>query len=85
VEDGSVVGARTYLAAESEPYLEPYDWYLALIIAGALEHNLSSDYITTLYQTPYQTDSDHGRESRGLAIEALRASGVIDYMTLLRR
>lgn len=35
-DGGEIVQARTYLAAATDSGLKPYDWYLALVIAGAL-------------------------------------------------
>lgn len=39
-----VVDALTYCATDKEPALRPYQWYKALVIAGAREHGLPADY-----------------------------------------
>ncbi|NJO35265.1 MAG: gamma-glutamylcyclotransferase [Rhodospirillales bacterium] len=45
VASDSVTTATTYLANKSENGLKPYDWYLALLIAGAVQHGLDPDHI----------------------------------------
>jgi hypothetical protein len=40
--------AFTYVANKKEPALRPYHWYKALVIAGAIEHNLPQPYIECL-------------------------------------
>ncbi len=38
--------------------LLPFEWYKALVIAGALEHNLPEWYVQQLQQVPCSEDSD---------------------------
>lgn len=53
---------------ESEVYISlrlttdptPYDWYKDLIISGACEHELPSDYLEYLKQLPSRPDSRKG-------------------------
>lgn len=40
--------AFTYLATETVPNLKPKEWYLELIVKGALEHRLDDNYIKYL-------------------------------------
>jgi gamma-glutamylcyclotransferase len=45
----------------------PYDWYKALVIAGAREHGLPADYIAALAAAPAKPDPDKIRAARNLA------------------
>jgi gamma-glutamylcyclotransferase len=38
------VSAATYIATRKERLLQPYHWYKAITVAGALEHGLPADY-----------------------------------------
>ena len=38
------VDALTYYATDKDPVLRPYQWYKALVIAGAREHGLPAEY-----------------------------------------
>ena len=40
VDSEDIIQAATYLATSRDSALKPYDWYLALVIAGAHEHKL---------------------------------------------
>ena len=79
---GEELLASCYLATNSDRSLKPYDWYLALAIAGAIKHDLNAEYIATLKRTAYIVDQCHGRSSRNAAIEALRKAGFGDYRRL---
>ena len=48
LESGEQVLARTYVGSELNRDLRPYDWYRALVIAGAIQHRLPSSWIATL-------------------------------------
>ncbi len=44
----------TYIAEKLEEGLSPYDWYLAFVVAGSLQHNLSTkhtEYLKTINTT----------------------------------
>ena len=73
---GERLGVSTYIALDEkkDPELKPFDWYLALSIAGALEHKLPEAVIATFTNTSYWTDSDTNRQSDALGI--LRAAGI---------
>ncbi len=78
------VAATTYLATEPQPDLRPFDWYLALVIAGALEHDLDARHVSELLKIPHDLDSDKTRKSRQDALEALAIHGYHDHMKLLQ-
>lgn len=83
--DESKVAAATYLASAREAHLLPYDWYLALVIAGVDQHQLDAGHAERLRQVEYLADSDLAREGRAEAIAALSAHGFSDYNLLLKR
>jgi hypothetical protein len=63
----------TYIASPSciDLNLEPFDWYLNLVIAGARQHALPPEYVSALEATPSTTDPDPNRQSRREAMELL--------------
>ncbi len=78
------LSCRTYVARTQEPGLLPFDWYLALIIAGAKEHQLQEDLIQSFRKQPYQRDPEPARPGRILALEALKAAGHADLAVWLK-
>jgi gamma-glutamylcyclotransferase len=51
-DKGNKVPAWAYVATEPIEGLKPYDWYLRIIIGGAIEQDLGDDYIKRLESTP---------------------------------
>ena len=78
-----IVQAVTYLATSPKPNLKPYDWYLALVIAGAHQHRLGEEYLAALRRVPYIQDVHISRKTRSDAKEALTAAGFADFRKLL--
>ncbi len=56
--------AWTYYATHLDPALIPFDWYKALVVAGALEHGLPAAYVDGLRTVPATADPDDSRASR---------------------
>jgi gamma-glutamylcyclotransferase len=79
VESDSIITATTYLANKLEDGLKPYDWYLALLIAGAVQYGLDSTHIKELKQT----ESDKTNDNRQKALSSLKAAGHENYAELL--
>lgn len=56
--DGETAEAHTYIA--QEPFIDdtllPFDWYLGLVVAGAVEHGLPAEPLEALRQTPSAPD-----------------------------
>lgn len=77
------VSATTYLASETQSGLLPFDWYLAVVIAGALEHELGGDHLDLLRGIAHTVDEDATRKTRTAALKALADHGYLDYMALL--
>ena len=84
-ESEEIVYTVTYLAACPNSDLKPYDWYLALIIAGVCEHKLDDYYLQDLKRVSYLTDAKLGRKERGEAKKVLAEAGFPDYRSLLRQ
>ena len=82
VDGGEVIQAAAYLATSPDSSLRPYDWYLALVIAGAYEHGLGSDYLAALRSVIHLPDPVDSRRTRAEAIEALTAAGFAEYRKL---
>lgn len=74
---GSTVIARTYFALPNyvDHSLRPYDWYRALVLAGALQNRLPSGYIDVLREIEARADPDAARATRIEALGALREAG----------
>lgn len=81
--DGSACAVTTYLAQECVDGLKPYDWYLALIIAGCNEHALDADHVAKLREIAFVADPDSTRKTYLSALQALRKSGITELKTLL--
>lgn len=78
-----VIPARTYIADKHENNLVPYDWYLALVLAGIAEHELDDEYQAIFRAIRYSEDADLDRRSRRDALAALGLAGISDYRALL--
>lgn len=67
---GERTSAVTYIAdaAHTDHTLRPYDWYLALVLAGAREHSLPAQYLAQLEAIPAIPDPIPSRRTR---LEAL--------------
>ena len=85
VDGDGTMTATTYLATKTESGLKPYDWYLALVIAGASEHDLGEDCLASLRRVNSKRDPRASRCTRIEAIEVLKKAGFPDYGKLLRQ
>ena len=83
VDGEQSIEAATYLATSRDSGLKPYDWYLALVIAGAQEHMLGDSYLAALRRVACMPDPVSNRRTRIDAIKALAAAGIGDYRNLL--
>jgi cation transport regulator ChaC len=66
--DGKVVTASIYFATKTKPTLKPYTWYKALVVAGAKEHGLPTDYIARLEAVEALEDPNHARHDCNMRI-----------------
>ena len=64
------LSVKTYFALDTYifPGLVPFDWYLALMVAGAMEHELPATVIASFRNTPYLVDRDETRRAHALRI-----------------
>ena len=67
MSDGSAEAcAECYFANPEflDDNLAPYEWYRALVVAGALEHDLPEEYVRQLRDCPAIVDTDPERTAR---------------------
>lgn len=60
--------AVLYLAVDTNPQLQPYDWYKEIVIAGAVEHALPADYVESLRAVGSYPDPDADRSAKNKAL-----------------
>ncbi len=77
VEVANVVAVSTYIALseQMDEALKPYEWYHALVVAGAEQHALPAAYLARLRRTEFVSDAKLDRKSRLDALCALDATG----------
>jgi gamma-glutamylcyclotransferase len=56
--------AWVYHALQIDPEAVPYDWYKALVVAGAKEHGLEASYVHRLEAAVSKPDQDSLRSAR---------------------
>lgn len=77
---GAAIQAMTYRATKRMNGLQPYDWYWALVAAGARQNSLPHKHLDALNAQPYFPDPKLHRETRVEAMHILRCAG---YMHVL--
>jgi cation transport regulator ChaC len=80
---GERLNVSTYMPIRHDAALKPFDWYLALCVAGAHEHGFDEALRQRFSSHPRLPDADHAREGRRLALEALAAAGHHEWQKLL--
>lgn len=60
--------AQLYVATTVDSAAIPYDWYKALVVAGAKEHGLEAAYVSQLEATVAQVDANAQRGSANFAL-----------------
>jgi gamma-glutamylcyclotransferase len=71
-DTSEITQAATYIATDLDETLQPYDWYLALIVAGAREHAFDEKIMREFSATACREDPDQTRASRHEALGLLR-------------
>ena len=66
------VTLHTYIAIKKGTGLRPYHWYKAIVVAGAVEHGLSNDYVEWLKAVESIEDPNAERRAKH---EVLLAAG----------
>jgi len=72
---GKLVQAVAYHQTARQEGLPPFDWYRALVLAGALQHGATDKYLETIRSEPILVDSEFRRPDRLDAMGYLRAAG----------
>ena len=62
------VDAWLYYAIKIDSLAIPYDWYHAMVVAGAREHNFPVSYLKTLEAVPTKPDQDLARATRHFSL-----------------
>ena len=75
----------TYVAHKSVGGLKPFDWYLALVLAGMLERDVEPAYVQAIRAIEFDVDPEPARISRLNAVRDLAEAGYHDYTELLKR
>ncbi len=76
---------KTYIAPEQsrKPSLKPFDWYLALIVAGAIEHGFPQAEIRAYQNMEFRTDNEG--ENKYEALRQLNEAGFESIEQVLNR
>ena len=77
---GEINSAYTYQAINLNPVLVPFDWYLALVIAGAEQHGLPANYIASLRQTKFKVDPSPKTD----VLDLLNSRGIQNILEFLK-
>lgn len=83
-DTNEITQAATYLATAIDETLQPFDWYLALILAGAREHAMGEEMVRQLIAAAWHEDPDRARKTRHEAIGLITTAGT-SITGLLRR
>ena len=77
IADGGEATVTTYVAPPHarDERLQPYDWYLALTLAGAMQHGLPEAHIAALRRIVARPDPEPLRQMRQEALAVLRLAG----------
>ncbi|GEM_PF-265545 len=78
VTPNGISSAVAYFATEKDPARQPYDWYKAFVVAGAVEHVLPDAYVEGLKAVPSKSDPDSSRRARNEAALADKKIGYSD-------
>lgn len=81
--EGSSAPTSCYLGTSLDHRRQPFDWYLATVIAGAELHAPDKTHVGTLRGTRFVVDTELDRKTRVTAIQAMRRHGIEDYRKLL--
>jgi cation transport regulator ChaC len=69
---GATLAAQAYVATRTNAAYLPYDWYKALVVAGAREHDLPPDYVAVLEAQPCTIDTNEERRRKNLLLADAR-------------
>lgn len=78
------VAAISYVAITRDLRQVPFDWYLALVLAGARHWSLDAAHLERLAAVRHGSDPQPDRRGRSEALAAFAAHGIADYRTILQ-
>ena len=86
IDNGKVIETAVFIAQPEYMSMDvvPFDWYKGLLVAGALQNNLDSDYVTSIVDFECCRDEDLDRRGRQEALKRLSLAGIEDMDTFLR-
>ena len=79
----ATVTATTYIATDPREGQRPFDWYLGLVIAGALQNSLPDPTLADLRGVDYDPDPDADRPTRIEAEDLLTTHSGPDWRARL--
>ncbi len=79
-ETGVEIEAFTYIADAPEGGLLPFDWYVALVVAGCRQHTLPAPVEDWHRQQPHHPDTKEHSPGRAAALSALHESNARDWV-----
>lgn len=63
-----IYAALAYYATKVDPNIQPFIWYKALVVAGAVEHGLPAEYVNELRAVAAKQDSNAQRHAENMAL-----------------
>lgn len=60
--------AKAYYATNIDPDIQPFTWYKALVVAGAVQHGLPPDYINKIRAIEAKQDANAQRHAQNMAL-----------------
>lgn len=79
--NGGMLEVVSYIQTKTDKKLQPYDWYLALVLAGAHKNGFAQEYMDKLRSVPYKNDTKETRTAE--AIKVLKEAGYPEWRSLL--
>lgn len=83
--DGQSLDTVTYIAPNPVQGLAAFDWYLALVLAGAQLHRFDKASMAEFRAVRWQADPVPDRPGRVAALAALAAHGIADPVAFLQQ
>jgi gamma-glutamylcyclotransferase len=83
LDHGEPVSTATYMPQRHDHTLIPFDWYLALCIAGATENRFDTQVLAAFQATPFKPDIEDHRPARLAGIQALQDAGHHSWQAIL--
>lgn len=81
-DTGLPIAAKTYIATYDPEHtqLKPFDWYLAFVVAGAIQHNFPEETLDGYKDADFQIDRNSKRKCKKLEILKKARLGAIEQI-----